>query len=238
MATVSAVAVLTGVTALLGLVAGVAVDRAAARYPWPAPSRQGAPVAAGVLTSPGERPQEDRPRARPLLVLVTAVLCALTAWRLGPVPELPAFLVLAVSGVLLAAIDLRHHLLPDRVVLPTLVAGAVMLAGAAAVEGEWPALMRALLAAAAVFGVLLAMALVSPAGMGMGDVKLGAVLGLHLGWLGWPQVVTGLFAGFLLQAVLALGLLAVRRVGLRAELPFGPALLLGAGLVVLLPPVT
>ncbi len=238
MATVSAVAVLTGVTPLLGLVAGVAVDRAAARYPWPASSRQGAPVAAGVLTSPGERPQEDRPRARPLLVLLTAVLCALTAWRLGPVPELPAFLVLAVSGVLLAAIDLRHHLLPDRVVLPTLVAGAVMLAGAAAVEGEWPALLRALLAAAAVFGVLLAMALVSPAGMGMGDVKLGAVLGLYLGWSGWPHVVSGLFAGFLLQAVLALGLLASRRIGLHADLPFGPALLLGTGLVVLVPPVT
>jgi hypothetical protein len=48
-------------------------------------------------------------------------------------------------------------------------------------------------------------------------------------------VVLGLFAGFLVQALLALALVATRRAGLRSELPFGPALLLGTGLVVLAP---
>ncbi|MGY1712391.1 prepilin peptidase [Geodermatophilus sp. SYSU D00758] len=249
-----ALAVLTGVAALLGLAAGVAVDRAAARFPW-APSRRGTPRSrrAGrdtpILTGVSAPGLHDRGRGdvegpvaatavRPHLVLLTAALCGLTAWRFGGSAELPAFLVLAVSGVLLAAIDLRHRLLPNRVVFPTLAAGVVLLTGAAAVAGEWPALLRALLAGAAVFGVLLGMALVSPAGMGMGDVKLGAVLGLYLGWLGWPHVVLGLFAGFAVQAVLALALLVVRRIGLRSELPFGPALLLGTGLVVLAPLVT
>ncbi|WP_457049105.1 prepilin peptidase [Geodermatophilus sp. SYSU D01062] len=239
----SATAVATGVVALLGLAAGVAVDRASATFPWPArrpgARRRDARVPAGVAPLP---PQDERagerPATRPVLVLLTAALCALTAWRFGVSAALPAYLLLAVAGVLLAAIDRRHSLLPNRVVLPTLVAGAVLLAGAAAVTGEWPALLRAVLAAAAVFGVLLVMALVSPAGMGMGDVKLGAVLGLYLGWLGWPHVVLGLFAGFAVQAVLALGLMTVRRVGLRTELPFGPALLLGTGLVVLAPLVT
>ncbi|MGY1736214.1 prepilin peptidase [Geodermatophilus sp. SYSU D00684] len=239
----SATAVATGVVTLLGLAAGVAVDRAAASFPWPArrpgTRRRDARVPAGGASLPAQDARAgERPAARPVLVLLTAALCALTAWRFGVSAVLPAYLLLAVAGVLLAAIDRQHSLLPNRVVLPTLVAGTVLLAGAAAVTGEWPALLRAVLAAAAVFGVLLVMALVSPAGMGMGDVKLGAVLGLYLGWLGWPHVVLGLFAGFAVQAVLALGLMAVRRAGLRTELPFGPALLLGTGLVVLAPLVT
>ncbi|MGY1829328.1 prepilin peptidase [Geodermatophilus sp. SYSU D01180] len=239
----SATAVATGVVAVLGLAAGVAVDRAAASYPWPPAGRPTrsrdarVPAGAPALPSQDER-AEERPATRPVLVLLTAALCALTAWRFGLSAALPAYLLLAVAGVLLAAIDRRHSLLPNRVVLPTLVAGVVLLAGAAAVTGEWPALLRAVLAAAAVFGVLLLMALISPRGMGMGDVKLGAVLGLYLGWLGWPHVVLGLFAGFAIQAGLALVLMAVRRVGLRTELPFGPALLLGTGLVVLAPLVT
>jgi leader peptidase (prepilin peptidase)/N-methyltransferase len=241
---VSVAAVATGVAGLLGLAAGAAVDRAAASYPWTASRRswslrRDTPVAAGMATPRlPDPPEDERPRTRPLLVLLTAVLCGLIAWRFGASAELPAFLVLAVAGVLLAAIDRRHHLLPNRVVLPTLVTGAVLLTAAAAVEGEWPALLRAVLAAAAVFGALLLMALISPAGMGMGDVKLGAVLGLYLGWLGWPHVLLGVFAGFLVQALLALALMATRRVGLRTELPFGPALLLGTGLVVLAPLVT
>lgn len=244
MTPVSAAAVATGVAALLGLVAGAAVDRAAASYPWPAARRSGTwrrnarvPVGAPALPSQGQGGGE-RPATRPALVLLTAALCALTAWRFGLSAELPAYLLLVVAGVLLAAIDRHHHLLPNRVVLPTLVAGAVLLTAAATVQGEWPALLRALLAAAAVFGVLLVMALMSPRGMGMGDVKLGAVLGLHLGWLGWPHVVLGVTAGFVVQALLALALMATRRAGLRSELPFGPALLLGTGLVVLAPLVT
>ena len=66
----------------------------------------------------------------------------------------------------------------------------------------------------------------------MGDAKLAALLGLGLGWLGATAVVLGIAAGFVVQAVLALALLATRRVGLRGELPFGPAMLVGAALVV------
>jgi leader peptidase (prepilin peptidase)/N-methyltransferase len=68
----------------------------------------------------------------------------------------------------------------------------------------------------------------------MGDVKLAALLGLCLGWLGWGALVLGTLAAFVVQAVLALLLLATRRVGLRGELPFGPAMLAGAALAVVL----
>jgi leader peptidase (prepilin peptidase)/N-methyltransferase len=88
------------------------------------------------------------------------------------------------------------------------------------------------LGAAALFAVYLSLALVSPGGLGMGDVKLAALLGLYLGWLGWAAVVLGALAGFVVQALVALVLLAIRRIGLRGELPFGPAMLAGAALAI------
>jgi len=74
--------------------------------------------------------------------------------------------------------------------------------------------------------------MISPRSIGMGDAKLAALLGLYLGWLGADVLVLGITAGFVVQAVLALLLLVTRRIGLRGELPFGPAMLVGAALAV------
>jgi leader peptidase (prepilin peptidase)/N-methyltransferase len=68
----------------------------------------------------------------------------------------------------------------------------------------------------------------------MGDVKLAGLLGLFLGWLGWDALVLGAAAGFVVQAAVALVLLAARRIGLRGELPFGPAMLAGAAAAIAL----
>jgi leader peptidase (prepilin peptidase)/N-methyltransferase len=203
------------VAAVLGLGVGLLVDRAARRFPWtPAEADRGGAVPPWA-TAAG-----------------TAVVSALVAVRFGLVWELPAFLALAGVAVLLALIDLRHHLLPDRVVLPAIAAGAVLLALAGAVEGNVSAVVRAGVAAVVLFAVFLVLALIAPSGLGMGDVKLAALLGLYLGWLGWNVVVLGAAAGFVVQAALAVVLLAVRRIGLKGELPFGPAMLLGAALAI------
>ena len=202
-------------TGVLGLFIGVLVDRAAARFPWSQP------------------PLHRRSAVRSAVVAgTTAVLFVLVGLRFGASWELPAFLAVSAAGMLLALIDLRHHLLPDRVVLPSLGIGVVLLGVAALGEGNWPALGRALLAGAALFGVFLVLALISPASLGMGDVKLAALLGLYLGWLGWNALVVGAAAGFVVQALLALALLAARRIGLKGELPFGPAMLIGAGIAI------
>jgi leader peptidase (prepilin peptidase)/N-methyltransferase len=167
-----------------------------------------------------------------VVTAVTALLFVLAALRFGVSAELPAYLVLATAGVLLAVVDLRRRLLPNRVVGPALVAGALLLTAAAAVDGRWDDLLRAGLGALVLFVVFLLLALISPSALGMGDVKLAGLLGLHLGWLSWDAVLLGAAAGFVVQAVLSLVLLATRRVGLRGELPFGPAMLLGAGVAV------
>jgi leader peptidase (prepilin peptidase) / N-methyltransferase len=215
-----AVAVGAGV---LGAVAGSLVSRAAGRFPWPAGTRVRDLVAPG---SAAVRP--------PLLQAGTAVLLAATVLGVGLSWALPAFLLLAVAAVLLAVIDLRHRLLPNRVVLPTLVLGAALLLVAALADGAWPALIRAVLGAAALFAVFLVLAVISPSGLGMGDVKLAAVLGLFLGWLGWGAVLVGAVAGFVIQALLALVLLALRRVRRDSDLPFGPAMLVGAAVTIAL----
>jgi leader peptidase (prepilin peptidase)/N-methyltransferase len=170
----------------------------------------------------------------PVLEVVGAALFALVGLRFGWSAELPAWTWFVAVGLLLAVIDLREQLLPNRVLLPAGVGAVVLLVLAAALDDAWPALLRALVAAAACFALLLVMALLAPAGLGMGDVKLAALLGLVLGWLGWPAVLLGFFLGFLLQAVVGLALLATRRAGRRTELPFGPALLAGTVLAALL----
>ncbi len=179
---------------------------------------------------------QDRKRVgvgwSPLVVLAIAALCALTVWRFGIVWELPAFLVLAVAAVPLTAVDLRHRLLPNRILAPAFGAGAVLLAAAAALTGDWTALLRAGTGAVALFAVFLVLALISPRSMGMGDVKLAGLIGLYLAWLSWTTLLVGAVAGFVVQALIALVLLAGRRIGLRSELPFGPAMLLGAGLAI------
>ena len=213
--------VVVGAAGLLGLLVGGLVNRAAGRFPWPASAR------VRDLVRPGAA--AVRP---PWLEAATGTLFALVGLRFGVSWELPAFLVLAGSGVLLAVVDLRHRRLPNRVVLPAIVAGAGLLLVAAAGEGGWLALLRAAVGAGLLFAGYLTLALISPRGLGMGDVKLAALLGLYLGWLGWAAVVVGAVAGFLVQAVLALALLAGGRIGLRGELPFGPAMLAGAGLAI------
>ncbi|SOE02943.1 prepilin peptidase [Blastococcus haudaquaticus] len=211
------------VLGFVGVVVGTLVNRLAGRFPWPE-----RPPAAELL---GAGPVAVR---TPVLEVVAAGLLALLGLRFGWSADVPAWAWFAAVGLLLSVIDLREQLLPNRVLLPGGAVAALLLVGAAAADDAWPALLRAVLASALCFGVLLVLALIAPSGLGMGDVKLAALMGLVLGWLGWPVVVLGFLLGFLLQAVVGLVLLALRRAGRRTDLPFGPALLVGALAAVLL----
>lgn len=164
----------------------------------------------------------------PLVEVVTAALFGLTAAWFGLSWELPAFLYLAAITVALTLIDLDVKRLPNAIVLPSYVVGLVLLGGAAAITGEWEALLRAGLGMVAMFAFFFVLALIYPAGMGFGDVKLAGVLGLYLGWLGWGELVIGGFLGFLLGGVVGMGLMVVRKAGRKTAIPFGPFMLVGA----------
>jgi leader peptidase (prepilin peptidase) / N-methyltransferase len=180
------------------------------------------------------------PTARPgaaRVVLTTLLAAALVGGAVAVGGARPATLALAWaagSAVVLGAVDLAAHRLPDRVVYPAVSVCTAALALDAAVLGSWPALLRAALAAVAAAATAALGWLVSPAGLGLGDVKLLGLLGLVLGWLGWGVLLAGVFLGLVAGSVVALVLLATRRAGLRTALPFGPPLLAGAVLAVAL----
>jgi leader peptidase (prepilin peptidase)/N-methyltransferase len=169
----------------------------------------------------------------PLVEAGTAAAFVALAARIGLEPELPAYLYLGAVGVALALIDLDVKRLPNAIVLPSYLVGVVLLGGAALVDGDLSAFVRALLGMAALFAFYFLLALVYPAGMGFGDVKLAGVLGLYLGWLGWAEVVTGGFLGFLFGGVVGAALMAARRAGRRSQIPFGPFMITGALVAIL-----
>jgi leader peptidase (prepilin peptidase)/N-methyltransferase len=220
-------------SALVGLGAGVLVQRAAARFV-PAGSLVAVGVpAAGVAEAAAAGPRSVSLRVPPALtVAATAVLSGLAGLRFGLTWQLPAFVLLAVVGVLLAVIDLEHRLLPNRILLRAAAGAAALLTVAAAAGNGWAHLRGAVLGAVVLFALFLVLALLAPSGLGMGDVKLVGLLGLHLGWVGPGALAVGAVAGFVVQAVIAVVLLLGRRVGVKGEIPFGPALLAGAALAI------
>lgn len=169
----------------------------------------------------------------PLVELATGGLFAAVAWRFQLDWALPAFLLLVATLLAIAAIDLEHYIVPNRILVIVVPAAAVLLAMAAAVDDAWIDLVRAVLGAAASFAGLLVVHLISPRGMGMGDVKLAFLLGLLLGWLSWGHVALGLFLGFLYGAVVGIVLVVTGRRGRREAVPFAPFLAAGTVTAVL-----
>jgi leader peptidase (prepilin peptidase)/N-methyltransferase len=141
--------------------------------------------------------------------------------------------LLAVAGVQLARIDLQHHLLPNRMVLPLLGAGIVLLGAAAGVSGEAGSLLRGVAGASIMFVLYLFLALTSRNGLGMGDVKLAAPLGLYLGYLGWSHLFYGGALGFVAGGAASALLVLKNRGNKPKEVAYGPSML-AAGLAIIL----
>jgi leader peptidase (prepilin peptidase)/N-methyltransferase len=125
----------------------------------------------------------------------------------------------------LAIIDLDVKRLPDALTLPSYAVGVVLLGLGSLSEPHQ--LLRAVLGAAAMFGLYFALCFAYPAGMGFGDVKLSGVLGLYTAWLGWDVWTVGLFLGFLLGGVFGIAVVLAKQGGRKTALPFGPFMILG-----------
>jgi leader peptidase (prepilin peptidase)/N-methyltransferase len=173
----------------------------------------------------------------PLIELAGAVFFGAVAWRflpaLGTTSEvvvdwiaLAAFQFLAAASIALAAIDLETRRLPNAIVAPTALVGLAALFATALLTGQWMPLLGAALGALA-YGAFYAIpAFVRPDAMGMGDVKLAAVLGGYLGFLGIQYWLVGVIVGALVGGIVGVALLASGRRGTTVAL--GPWLLVGA----------
>lgn len=162
---------------------------------------------------------------RPFVAAVTGILCGAVAWRIDLSWALPALLVLPLFGVLLAAVDLRTKLLPNALVRPFFLTAAVLLILAALFGDAWSSLLGAAIGGASLFAIYLVLALISPSGLGMGDVKLAGVLGLYAGYVGPAAWTVTAMGGFILGAVFGILLLVFTHSSRKAAFPFGPAML-------------
>ena len=157
----------------------------------------------------------------------TSLLFAFTAWRIGAHGDLPAHLVAAAAFVALSVVDLQTRRLPDRIVFPSTLMTTAAFVVAAAVDDRWGNLGRAGLGASIAFGILMLIHVAKPDGMGFGDVKLALLCGLVLGWHGLADVALGLYGGFILGAVIGVGVMITTKGGRRTTIPFGPFLAAG-----------
>jgi len=169
----------------------------------------------------------------PIVELATAVLFVVMALRFGLDPVLPAFLYLAAVGLALGVIDLDCKRLPDKLTLPSYPVAAVLLGIAALAGSDSGDPLRALIGGAAMYAIYFGLCFAYPAGMGFGDVKLAGVLGLYTAWIGWGAWAVGLFLGFFLGGVFGFLLILVRRGGRKTAVPFGPFMLLGVLVAIL-----
>ncbi len=167
-----------------------------------------------------------------VIQLLTAAAFVAVGLRFGADWAVPAYLVLFTSLLAISMIDLELHIIPNRIVYPTIFVAVPLLALAATAEGEFDRFWRALLGAALAWAAILLIHLVQPNGMGFGDVRLAFVLGLFLGWIDLGSVLMGLFLGFLLGSVVGVLLIALGLRGRKDHIPFGPFLAGGAALAV------
>ena len=205
-----------------------------------------------VARLPEPEPDPDRPApatpkepyaaiaARPGFRLRTAIWSAVFAALFGAVLgwdwALLYLVPLTPLAVVLSVVDWRTKLLPTRLIVPASLGGLPGLGVLGLVTGDWSALWLALGAGVAVRGFYWVFWRFTRSGMGFGDVRLAGLIGLALGFLGWGELLVGVYAGFLLGALIG-GVLAVAKVIDRKSYPFGPFMLVGAALGVLLGPV-
>jgi leader peptidase (prepilin peptidase)/N-methyltransferase len=242
--------VVIAVAALWGAVTGALLPRAAYRFSvpsgeaWrdacPGGHRIGAwigPARCGACDVPDTDTDTDPGaygRGAPLVAVATALVCAALAAATDTRPELAVWLLLAPVAVLLTVVDFRVQRLPDVLTLPLAGAALVLLGLVALVPehaGDWP---TALWGALALGGGYFVLFLINPGGMGFGDVKLAVGMGAVLGWYGWATVMLGTFAGFLFGALYGGALVVVRRAGRKTAIAFGPFLIGGAFVGVLI----
>jgi leader peptidase (prepilin peptidase)/N-methyltransferase len=172
-----------------------------------------------------------RPRqVTPTRWATVAVLAVVFAFLSGRGIPAAAWWLLAVTGAVLATVDSETNRLPRRLVGPLAAAELVVLAATALVADEPQRLARALLAAAAVAGGYLLLAVAAPSLMGLGDVYLAGITAGLLGWASWSHVLAGQVLLWLLGPIglAAAALTRPTERGWKMHVPMGPALIGGA----------
>ncbi len=135
-------------------------------------------------------------------------------------------------SALLAIIDLHDKRLPNPLTLAAYPIVGLCLLLPAISTGQWGTYGRAWASAAILLLIYAILAFASPAGLGMGDVKLAGSIGLILGWQSWTDPLWATALGFIVGGLVSAALLIAGRAGRRTEIPFGPSMLLAAWILI------
>ena len=208
-----------------GVVAGPLLERVARHSPRRDPGT--APTAVqGRLDNWGRRPALA-------FALVAGGLEAAVAARLGEDWACAAMIVFVAGLLTLSWSDVVQLLLLKRILYPAVVVTVALLLAASGANGQWHRFGTAAACGAVSFACFLALNLVNSQGLAFGDVRLAGAMGLVLGWLSVRCALEGFVVGTVVGALTALGLLAGRRVGRGAHLPYGLFLSTGAIVAIL-----
>lgn len=159
-------------------------------------------------------------------VLVVAIAAIAVGFQ-AEGPQSPAFVWFTAAALVLAGVDAVTLRLPNTLVYPTVTFLAAWLALSAMSIGRPEVALRVLVAGTAAGLCYLALHMMSPTGLGMGDVKFAPAIAMVLGWYSWGWVLVASVAAFALAALWGVFTIVIRR-GAR-ELPFGPFMVAGAG---------
>lgn len=181
------------------------------------------------------------PRVPDVLVPVAvAALWGVLAWRFGPLAEwalAPAYLGFAVVAVALAWVDADVHRLPRGLTTPAYPMLVGQLALASLASGDWAALRRAAIAGALLWCLYLGLAILAAvlrSGFGLGDVTLSGLVGLATGYVSPVAPLVATLAAFLLSGLYGIGRIVLRRGSHKDDIAFGPWMLVGCLLALLL----
>src|SRR5688572_16155756 len=160
----------------------------------------------------------------PIVELITAVLFVIVVWMTPPGPLLASRLLLLCILIALFGIDLEHQILPNSITLPGIVAG--LLLSTIAPPGVRDAVIGTVLGGGVLYAIAWGYYLWRrEEGLGMGDVKMLAMIGA---FLGWKAVLVTLVLSSFAGALIGVALIAAQRGGMKLALPFGTFLALGA----------
>jgi len=160
----------------------------------------------------------------PIVELITGLLFVLVVWMTPPGPLMASRLLLVGILIALFGIDLEHQILPNSITLPGIVAGVLL--SLIAPPGWKDALLGVLLGGGVLYAIAAGYYLWRrEEGLGMGDVKMLAMIGA---FLGWKAVLVTLVLSSFAGALIGIALIAAQRGGMKLALPFGTFLALGA----------
>jgi len=168
----------------------------------------------------------------PIVVAVTSALYFLLAQRFEHDVTVLTYGVLVGAGMWLSLIDIDTHLLPRRIVYRT-IAVAMPLLVLSAFFDNTGSIAGMFIGGIAMWFMLRVLEVLSRGDLGGGDVGLGGLLGLYLGWISYEAILVGLFASFLVGGFFAAALLISRKANRHTHFAFGPFLIVGSLIAVL-----